>query len=106
MAKAHIPLMYKYVIGTTLYGVARKAPLFFNEPKIREYDNNYNKIHRPMLLTEKVLVSFCTMFVTPYMAPIWMYKDIAMLEVFIRGLDHHTYNTRDKNNTILDYVWS
>ena len=87
------------------YGFVRKVPLVWNG-EVREFDMKLEYKQRPLLVTEKVFITLCSTICAPYIAPIWIGKDLLKAEVTIRHLDPDTYNINSKMNNIIEYIFA
>ena len=79
-----------YLTTTALYGALHKVPLVWNASFYRKQSddsckNNHVKLV-PMLFTDKAALIVVGAVTGPYLWPIYLYKDVALIERKVRGI--------------------
>ena len=75
----------KFMAGSFMYSSLR-ALLYTTGQKTYDYDKDYKKIPRDMLLMEKIGVSLANGIIGTWSLPIYLYYDSILIEKKLKGL--------------------
>lgn len=86
-------LFNKYYAATAGYALFRKACLLSKRNKIetRDYET-FKMVERPVLFTEKAVITCIAMSYSPVLAPWWVFNDLSVLECKLRGKKYYDYD--------------
>ena len=90
-----------YLFASVDYGVVRKIPMLY-DAKIDTY--NFKPRTRPMLLTEKMMISSSSASISSILALIWFYSDLGDLEIKMKKQDRTEYGYHEPSD-IISYIF-
>lgn len=95
----------RLMIATSLYSGVRKA-IILRDAKVDCYNwEKREREHVPMLSSTKLAITLSSVVLGQGFWPFWLYSDIQMLEIKMRGLDKKKYGYRDIPNSF-EYIFS
>ena len=94
-----------YLKLSMLFGAAHKVSLVWNGT-IEDYSIKYaKKINRELLIGEKLGILCFGMYVSPCMAPIWLFNYINKFEIALKNKDPSLYGYEEPKH-FMQYVFS
>lgn len=84
------PLSYRYTCACLTYGFTRK---FVNTHggTIMTYDDDYKKVHVPMLHGQKACAIFCGGVISSIYMPLYVINDLCQIEMYVTKKDPKLY---------------
>lgn len=96
--------LYRYFLATVAYGSVRKLCHLW-KAETSEY-SSYDEPNKPMPLGDKVGVFAGSLFVAPYIAPVWIMKDLNYMDVRLSGRDpKEFFKNKSRYISAFDYIF-
>jgi hypothetical protein len=103
MASKHF---INYLVASTTFGAAYKTYFIWDaEVETYNYNNNKERVRRPLFLGEKICAFSLGMLYSPLLAPWWALNCVDRIDISLRGKVPHDFGYDTERKSFTDYVF-